>query len=191
MSSADSGALVITTLATNGEEDPPIWQKILWSSIIALVASTLLLAGGINALQTMTIITASPVLVVILTGAFCLIKSLRVDVLLQISVKQHNTVLQYSNASSTWRERLQSLVMHPQKKEVANFIANIVVPALKEYSLALSPANSLTEPSFCLAAKMFNIVLDAAFEYSTKPGKLRYPLAAGITFVASVTPVFE
>ncbi|CAN0554700.1 unnamed protein product [Ectocarpus sp. 12 AP-2014] len=132
VSSADSGALVITTLATNGEEDPPIWQKILWSSVIALVASTLLLAGGINALQTMTIITASPVLVVILMGAFCLIKSLREDVLLQISVKQHNTVLQYSNASSTWRERLQSLVMHPQKKEVANFINNIVVPALEE-----------------------------------------------------------
>ena len=69
--------------------------------------------------------------------------------------------------------------------------SRLLVPALNKYNFALSPANNLTEPSFCLAAKMFNIVLDAAFEYSTKPGRLRYPLAAGITFVASVTPAFE
>lgn len=132
ISSADSGALVIATLANYGRASSPVWTKVLWSLIIAIVASTLLLAGGINALQTMTIIMAAPVLVIILLGSFCLVKSLREDTLLHISVKQHNTVLQYSNASSTWKERLQSLVMHPQKKEVAGFITHTVLPALGE-----------------------------------------------------------
>lgn len=132
VSSADSGALVITTLGNYGQDESPLWQKVLWSSIIALVASTLLLAGGISALQTMTIITAAPVLVVILVGSFCLIKSLQEDALLHTSVRQHNTVLQYSNASSTWKERLQSLVMYPQKNKVTSFITNTVVPALGE-----------------------------------------------------------
>ena len=156
VSSADSGALVITTLASQGEENPAIWQKVLWSSIIAIITCTLLLAGGISALQTMTIITAAPVLIVILIGSYCLIKSLREDALLQTSVRQHNTVLQYSNTNSTWKERLQSLVMHPRKNEVFNFIKNVVAPALEELAKEM---DSLGMNSFIERVNIESIIL--------------------------------
>jgi len=132
ISSSDSGALVVTSLVTAGQENPAVWQKVLWSAIMALVASTLLFAGGLGALQTMTILTAFPVLLVILFGAYSLIKSLQEDVLLYTSVQHHNTILQHSNISSSWKERLKHLIVHPQHKEVESFINNVVWESLKE-----------------------------------------------------------
>jgi len=132
ISSADSGALVITTIASRGNENPDVWPKVFWSGLIALVASVLLLAGGVGALQTLTILTAGPVLIVILIGAYCLIKSLQEDALMTTSVQHHSTILQYSNAYSSWKGRLQSLVMHPQKDEVSVFLEDVVASALEE-----------------------------------------------------------
>ena len=132
ISSSDSGALVVTSLVTSGEENPATWQKVLWSAIMALVASTLLFAGGLGALQTMTILTSFPILLVILIGAYSLIKSLQEDVLMSSSVQHHNTILQHSNVSSSWQKRLKYLVVHPEHKEVEFFINNIVWKALEE-----------------------------------------------------------
>jgi choline/glycine/proline betaine transport protein len=132
ISSSDSGALVVTSLVTSGEENPATWQKVLWSVIMALVASTLLFSGGLGALHTMTILTSFPVLLVILIGAYCLIKSLQEDVLMNSSVQHHNTILQHSNASSSWQKRLKYLVVHPELKEVESFINNVVWGALEE-----------------------------------------------------------
>lgn len=137
VSSADSGALVVSTLSSEGNEKPSIGQKVLWSSLIAVVASILLYSGGMKALQTMTILSAMPVLLIIIVGSYCLTSSLREDLLLQRSVQYHNTVLQYSNTFSSWQERLKSLVMHPQKIEVSKFMNNIVVPALNEISMEM------------------------------------------------------
>ncbi|MFK8040609.1 MAG: BCCT family transporter, partial [Rickettsiaceae bacterium] len=132
ITSADSGVLVITTLVSPGKNNQQVWQKILWSTTITLVACALLFAGGLSALQTMTILTAFPVLIVILTGAYCLIKSLQEDTLLQKPVQHHNTALQYSHTSSNWKERIKHLITYPQAKEATLFINNIAWPALQE-----------------------------------------------------------
>ena len=60
VTSSDSGSLVVDMLASGGNPDPPTWSRVLWASMEGLVAISLLLAGGLAALQTGAIITALP-----------------------------------------------------------------------------------------------------------------------------------
>lgn len=51
VTSADSGSLVIDTIASGGADDTPRWQRVYWCSLEGLAAALLLLAGGLGALQ--------------------------------------------------------------------------------------------------------------------------------------------
>jgi choline/glycine/proline betaine transport protein len=133
VSSSDSGSLVIDTLASGGLEEPPVWQRILWATLEGAVAASLLVAGGLEALQTMVITSAFPMIFIILISAAALIKSLRADHLLMKSVKIHTTSLQYSNGpNSSWRERIDALMDHPEKFDALDFLKDIAIPALNE-----------------------------------------------------------
>ncbi len=65
VTSADSGAMVVDTLATGGVANTPVWQRIFWASLMGIVAIALLLAGGLSALQTVTIASALPFSVIL------------------------------------------------------------------------------------------------------------------------------
>ena len=132
VSSSDSGSLVIDTLTSGGAQEPPVWQRIFWAITEGVVAAILLLAGGLEALQTMTIASAFPMIFLIMIGCFCFIKSLRADHLLLSSVQNYNSSVQFSQASSSWKDRLKSLTHHPQFTEVHDFFKEIVRPALLE-----------------------------------------------------------
>lgn len=60
VTSSDSGSLVIDIITSGGNEDPPVWQRVFWALSEGVVASVLLIAGGLAALQTATIISALP-----------------------------------------------------------------------------------------------------------------------------------
>ncbi len=137
VSSSDSGSLVIDTLTSGGGKEPPVWQRIYWALLEGVVASVLLLAGGLEALQTMTIVSAFPMLLFIINGTYALIKSLRADDLLLSSVQNHSTVVQYAKASSSWKERLDSLIKHPSSNEASRFFQVIAKPALHELATEL------------------------------------------------------
>ena len=132
VSSSDSGSLVIDTLASGGEQEPPVWQRIFWAVTEGVVAATLLIAGGLDALQTMTIVSAFPIILLIIAGSYSLITSLKSDYLLANSITTHNTVVQYSQASTNWKDRLDALVTHPQFAEVKSFLKETIRPALYE-----------------------------------------------------------
>ncbi|WP_284509741.1 BCCT family transporter [Salinivibrio costicola] len=66
VTSSDSGTLVLTTILSLGDEEPPKRFRVLWGVVIGLVAATLLMAGGLKALQTALIAAALPLSVVIL-----------------------------------------------------------------------------------------------------------------------------
>ena len=55
VTSCDSGAMVVDMLCSHGKNDTPVWQRIYWAVGVGLVSAILLTAGGLNALQTMTI----------------------------------------------------------------------------------------------------------------------------------------
>lgn len=59
VTSADSGALV-TDYLTAKSDNSPTWQRLFWTVLMALLAIILLLAGGLEALQSATIMSALP-----------------------------------------------------------------------------------------------------------------------------------
>ncbi len=132
VSSSDSGSLVIDTLTSGGAEEPPVWQRIFWAVTEGVVAAILLLAGGLDALQTMTIASAFPMIFLIIIAALCLFKSLRDDYLLLSSVQNHTTTGQYSPSSAGWKDRLKTMIKYPEMSEGEAFLKETVVKAMEE-----------------------------------------------------------
>ena len=79
ITSSDSGTLVITTMLSMGDDDPPQRFRIVWGLGEGFVAAALLLAGGLKALQSASIAAALPVSVIMLLMTFGIVKSLNED----------------------------------------------------------------------------------------------------------------
>ncbi|EMA18307.1 MULTISPECIES: BCCT family transporter [Haloarcula] len=60
VTSSDSGSLVIDHLTSGGKHDVPRTQRVFWALTEGLVASILLIGGGLTALQTAAITTGLP-----------------------------------------------------------------------------------------------------------------------------------
>jgi choline/glycine/proline betaine transport protein len=60
VTSSDSGSLVIDHLTSGGKHDVPKTQRIFWAVTEGAVAATLLIGGGLSALQTASITTGLP-----------------------------------------------------------------------------------------------------------------------------------
>ncbi len=76
VTSSDSGSLVIDTITAGGKIDAPVSQRIFWVTFEGLVAATLLIGGGLVALQAMAVSTGFPFAIVLLLGCWALIKGL-------------------------------------------------------------------------------------------------------------------
>jgi len=70
ITSADSGALVMAMLATGGQAEPKNWVRAFFAIITSLLATALLLAGGLGALQTAAISIALPFSIVLLLACW-------------------------------------------------------------------------------------------------------------------------
>ena len=79
ITSSDSGTLVITTMLSMGDDNPPQRFRIVWGVGEGFVAAALLLAGGLKALQTASIAAALPVSVIMLLMTYGIVKSLNED----------------------------------------------------------------------------------------------------------------
>lgn len=87
VTSSDSGSFVIDMLTAGGDTDPPKVQRVFWAITEGAVASVLLLAGGLNALQAAAVVAGFPFAVVCLFILIGLFKALRWDTLM---VYRHN-----------------------------------------------------------------------------------------------------
>jgi choline/glycine/proline betaine transport protein len=77
VTSADSGSLVVCILATGGDPEPSVYQRVFWAFSQGAVAAVLLLTGGLAALQTAAITTALPFCIIMLFMCRSLVKGLR------------------------------------------------------------------------------------------------------------------
>ena len=80
VTSADSGALVMSMLATGGEVHPKRWVSVFFTLATALIALALLFAGGLAALQTAAISIALPFSLVMLAICWATIVALRREI---------------------------------------------------------------------------------------------------------------
>ena len=82
ITSADSAILIINTINGAGEDDSDRRRHILfWGGALGLVVASMLILGGIDALQTTMIIGALPFSVVVLLMALSLIKAVVFDIM--------------------------------------------------------------------------------------------------------------
>ncbi|WP_171117106.1 BCCT family transporter [Streptomyces gossypiisoli] len=79
VTSADSASLVMGSLTSRGALHPLSWLVVMWGVLMASVAAVLLVVGGLNSLQTATILVALPFVVVMLLLCGALLKELRED----------------------------------------------------------------------------------------------------------------
>ncbi|MFO8057647.1 MAG: BCCT family transporter [bacterium] len=77
VTSSDSGSMVIDIITSGGNPDPPVLQRLFWAILEGVVAATLLVGGGLVALQTAAITTGLPFALVLLVMTFSLRKGLK------------------------------------------------------------------------------------------------------------------
>ena len=77
VSGADAASLVMGMLSCRGRSDPPALVTIFWGVMTGAVASILLLAGGLAALQTLCILAAFPFMFIMIGACISLVKELR------------------------------------------------------------------------------------------------------------------
>ncbi|RXJ99128.1 choline transporter [Arcobacter sp. CECT 8986] len=132
VTSSDSGSMVIDMLCSNGNDDTPIWQRVYWAVGEGVIASILILAGGLSALQTMTIASALPFSIVLLVACYGLIKALRVDIAKKESLQYNATQMTTTNNTADWDTRLSNIIDYPSKNNVKRFIQKVAKPALTD-----------------------------------------------------------
>ena len=134
VTSADSGALVLNMMASGGVDETPVFQRVLWAGIIAAISATLLITGGLGALQTATIASALPFSVILLGALWGLQRSLRSD--MQSSFGKSPPSFD-TDADIDWQSRLGALLEAPSDNTVVKFQRETVLPALSAFASEL------------------------------------------------------
>ncbi|HCM64074.1 MAG TPA: choline transporter [Morganella sp. (in: Bacteria)] len=137
VTSADSGAMVVDTLASGGDSHTPVWQRIFWAGLMGVVAITLLLAGGLSALQTVTIASALPFAAILLVCIYGLIKALRIDVHKRDSQQLATIAPTTSRTPIPWQRRLRNIGYFPKRSLVKRFIDEVVSESMTSVAAEL------------------------------------------------------
>lgn len=138
ITSADSGAMILNMLSSNGRDDTPWTRRVFWMAMIGATAMVLLLAGGLSALQTAAIASALPFSAAILAAIWGFIRALRIDQAKRETLVNGRVGPAGGVSSSDWRKRLHSLLDDPTEEEVRVFIADTVAVAMAEFTAELN-----------------------------------------------------
>lgn len=82
ITSADSASTVMASMTQNGKSDAKPWIAAMWGLATAAVGLTLLISGGsdaLNSLQSVTIVAATPFLLILIALMFAIVKDLSND----------------------------------------------------------------------------------------------------------------
>lgn len=129
VTSADSGIFVMNNIATNNAGKSPKWQMVFWGVMLALLSLVLLNAGGLQSLQTMTLITALPFSLLICMFCYSLVQGLIVDDIYYSRSYSHAAT---NWSGEFWRERLQRILSFKNRDAVDHFMRDTVLAALNE-----------------------------------------------------------
>ncbi|MBO0589478.1 BCCT family transporter [Sporosarcina sp. E16_8] len=77
VTSADSATYILASMTTNGSLLPPLIVKMVWGFLMSAIAAVLLYAGGLEALQSASLVAALPFTVLLLLLVFGMSKLLK------------------------------------------------------------------------------------------------------------------
>lgn len=135
VTSADSGIVVMDSIATKNSTKSPKLQIALWGGLLAVISLVLLNAGGLGALQSMTLITALPFSIIMILFIVSLVKALRID------YKYYNRDFSATTdlwSSDSWEDKLKQIVTFKNKSAIDIFISTTVKEAFTEMQEVLS-----------------------------------------------------
>lgn len=134
VTSADSGAMVLNMLSSGGKDDTPLIQRVLWTGIIAAIASVLLLAGGLSALQTAAIASALPFSFALLGALWGFWRALSLDGAKREASGYFPPV---TPDNTEWRHRLENLLVYPEDSAVQKYMREVVYKAMQTFATEL------------------------------------------------------
>ncbi|HLR29648.1 MAG TPA: choline BCCT transporter BetT [Paenalcaligenes sp.] len=142
VTSADSGALVVDMLASGGDDNTPVWQRLFWAISMGVMAIALLLADGLQALQTATLATALPFSFVLLVVIWGLLKALRQDTTKRETHTQYHAAPRTGGDAVDWQRRMRNLMTFPRRRHIERFLDDVVYPACVKVGEELSKLGS-------------------------------------------------
>ncbi|PSJ36586.1 BCCT family transporter [Zobellella taiwanensis] len=148
VTSSDSGSLVIDSLASGGAQHTPAWQRVFWASTEGIVAAALLLAGGLGALQTASIVSALPFAIIMLIAAIGMWRALIIEGHHEVSLQQHMQMRQTKAGPGFWKKRLANLVDFPPRAAVETFIRTTSFQAMQRVEQELEQQGWVAEVVF-------------------------------------------
>lgn len=148
ITSSDSGSLVIDSLAAGGRSDTPAWQRTFWVLILGVVASALLLAGGLQALQTAAIVSALPFTIIILIAMFGMWRALRIEGHRNQSLASDNHLPPHLLKLDAWRDRIDYMTNQPTRDKVLGYIKGTVLSSMHEVAEKFAETGWLPEVNF-------------------------------------------
>lgn len=77
ITSADSATYILGTMTSGGSLNPPLFLRVIWGTLMAAIAAVLLMASGLEGLQTASLVSALPFTVILIAICYSLFKSLR------------------------------------------------------------------------------------------------------------------
>lgn len=150
VTSSDSGSLVIDSLASGGAANTPVWQRVFWATLQGVVASALLVAGGLSALQTMSIASALPFAVILLIAALGMWRALSIESHREVSLQAHMQAVRHAEPGG-WKKRLAEMIDFPSRVEVERFINSRALDAMQTVGAALREKGWPAEVCFDVA----------------------------------------
>ena len=174
VTSADSGALVIDMITSGAADNPPLWQRVFWAISGGTVAAVLLVAGGLEALQTAAIASALPFSVVMIFICYGLLRAL------QMEGRSGGLDLSSAAAASgglSWQERLAAITHSYRKEDLKTFLDETVAPALE--AVAGQMRESGLSPEVVRSDERIDLIVPygdrGAFRYGIRVRGLRTP----------------
>lgn len=131
VTSSDSGSLVIDIITSGGNEDPPTWQRVFWAISEGVVASVLLLAGGLSALQTAAISSALPFAFVMLFICFGLYRGLQSEGRRHPYSLASSSSIPIDTSPGIWQNRLRALIGQHRRQDVLEYLNETIKPAME------------------------------------------------------------
>lgn len=129
VTSADSGMFVMNSIATKNARISPKWQTIGWGVLLGGLSLLLLKVGGLDALQSMTLITALPFSIIMLLFIVSLVKALSVD---RSYYEREFAVTTVPWTGTSWKKRLRQIVSFKDRTTVNYFMNTVVQSAFAE-----------------------------------------------------------
>ena len=143
VTSSDSGSLVIDIISSGGAENPPVWQRIFWAVSEGAVAATLLVAGGLAALQTAAISSALPLIIVMFLVCYGLMKALHAEPSVRGVRPIATSSVPVAGGSKAWQSRLKAMLGRFKEGEAQAYLETTARQAMEEVLAQLTTQNIL------------------------------------------------